>query len=149
MITSISYFKRNCWSKNLAIWLTEIVFDCRLRTKALPHKRKNPLSWPYLIGEKKSGKNFIGEKCSHFWKISHFFPTKFSNSSPLPDQFLKLKGLSWVGLLFWYFLSLGFFKQSVEKCTVGVTNRFVDITYFFYFYLIIIIHFTIMKWYNI
>ena len=25
-------------------------------------------------------------------------------------------------------LSLGFFKQSVEKCTVGVTNRFVDIT---------------------
>ena len=48
----------------------------------------------YLIGEKKSGKIFVGEKFSHFLKISHFSPTNFSNSSLSPDQFLKLKGLS-------------------------------------------------------
>ena len=47
-----------------------------------------------------SEKMFVGEKFSHFWKISHFSPSNFSDSSLFPDQFLKLKGLSWVGLLF-------------------------------------------------
>ena len=47
-----------------------------------------------------SGKIFIGEKFCHFWKISYFSLTNFSYSSLFPDQFLKLKGLSWVGLLF-------------------------------------------------
>ena len=41
----------------------------------------------YLIGEKKSGKIFVGEKFSHFWKISHFSPTNVSNSSLFRDQF--------------------------------------------------------------
>ena len=59
----------------------------------------NWLLW-YLIGEKKSGKIFVGEKFSQFWRISQFSPTNFSNSSLYPDQFLKLKGLSWMGLLF-------------------------------------------------
>ena len=42
----------------------------------------------------------VGEKFSHFWKISHFYPSNFSNSSLFPDQILKLKGLSWLGMLF-------------------------------------------------
>ena len=66
-----------------------VVFNVCLKLNAATLSRK-----------KKSGKIFVGEKISHFWKISHFSPTNFSNSSLFPDQFLKLKGLSWVGLLF-------------------------------------------------
>ena len=58
-------------------------------------------------------------------KFSHFSPTNFSNSSLFPDQFLKLKGLSYVGLILFqrsYSLSLGIFKLSAEECTVGVTK---------------------------
>ena len=54
---------------------------------------------PYR-GKISRGKFLSGKNLSHFWKISHFSPTNFSNSSLLLNQFLKLKGLSWVGLLF-------------------------------------------------
>ena len=53
-----------------------------------------------LLRKKKSEKTFVGEKFSHFWKFSHFSPTNFSNASLFPNQFLKLKGLSWVWLIF-------------------------------------------------
>ena len=66
----------------------------RIHIKTIPYEGKK------IRGKFSSGKNFVGEKFSHFWKISHFSPTNFSNSSLFPDQFLKLKGLSWVGLLF-------------------------------------------------
>ena len=84
-----------------------------------------------LLWKKMLGKIFVGEKFSHFWKTSHFFPSNFSNSSLFPDQFLKLKGLSWVGLLF------SQRKVVLLEFTVGITNpwnwvlqihSFVDIT---------------------
>ena len=59
-----------------------------------------PLLFNIPYQGKKVGKIFVGEKFSYFRKISHFSPTNFSNSSLFSDQFLKLKGLSWVGLLF-------------------------------------------------
>ena len=62
--------------------------------------KKAPVLRNYFIGEKKVGENFVRERFSHFWKISHFSPINFSDSSHFPDQFLKLKRLSWVGLLF-------------------------------------------------
>ena len=59
----------------------------------LKNKTISPKNIPYR--EKK-----VGEIFSHFWRISHFYPTNFLNASLFPDQFLKSKGLSWVRLLF-------------------------------------------------
>ena len=82
-----------------------------------------------------SVKNFVGEKLSHFWKTSHFSQTNFSNSSLFPDQFLKLKGLSWVGLLFfqrkvvplvWHFSNWAWRSALLVSLTMelGVANTF-------------------------
>ena len=87
-------------------------------------RQRNYIKRPWehtLLGKRKSGKIFVGEK------FSHFSPTNVSNSSLFLDQFLKLKGLSWVGLDFFFSeksfsLSSGFFKLRAEECTVGVTN---------------------------
>ena len=134
-----------------------------------------------LSRKKKLGKIFVGEKFSHFSAIN------FSNSSLFSNQLLQLKGLSWVGLLFfqrkvvllvWEFsnwarrsallLSL-IHGIGCSKYTASWISQNKKFLYklifhnykilrrymrnfnhtFFYFYLIIIIHFTIMKLYNI
>ena len=80
--------------------------------------KKAPVLRNYFIGEKKVGENFVREKFSHFWKISHFSPINFSDSSHFPDQFLKLKRLSWVGLLFFQrkvFLLVGDFSNWAQR----------------------------------
>ena len=134
-----------------------------------------------------SGKIFVGKKFNHFWKIRHFSPANFSNSPFFSDQILKLKGFSWVGVLFFQrkvVLSACDFSNwvRISALLVSLIHRIGCCKYtprwmsqnkmflyklifrdykiseeylrnfshtFFYFYLIIIIHFTIMKWYNI
>ena len=76
------------WDWTLAIWKF-FTFFIRYYSKIIGHILKNTLP----------GKNFVREISSHIWKISHFSPTNFSSSSLFPDQLLKLKGLSSVGLL--------------------------------------------------
>ena len=84
-----------------------------------------------------SGKIFVGEKFCHFWKIFLFSPTNFSNLPLFPDQFLKLKGLSWVGLLFPVkscSLSLRFFKliavfQILAKDCDWITKFFLTLSF--------------------
>ena len=73
------YEKRIFWS---------ITFKPYIRKSKLLPFLKSEAQIDYLIGEKKVGENFVGEK------FSHFSPTNFPNSSLFPDQFLKLKGLS-------------------------------------------------------
>ena len=58
---------RNSWNSTLRK---------RILQKYIPYRGKFSL-----------GKNFVGEKFRQFWKISHFSPTNFSNSSLFPDQF--------------------------------------------------------------
>ena len=70
--------------------------DCTVFVPSLDSTLLGKKGWEKFF----SGKNFVVEKFSHFWKISDFSPTNFSSSSLVPDQFLKLKGLSWVGLHF-------------------------------------------------
>ena len=143
-------------------------------------------SYNALSGNNKSGKIFVGEKFSHFWRISYFSPTNFSSSSLFPDLLLRLKVLSRMGLLFfqrkvvlliWNFpnwarrnallVSLihrigcckythSWISETKSFCTskFSATIKFSEeylrnFNHTFLYYRIIIIHFTIMKWYNI
>ena len=119
-----------------SLWHTYISFEKRAESHSYYYNTIFPCSdWDTLSGKKKSGKIFVVEKISHFWKISHFSPTNFSNSSLFPDQFLKLKGLSWVGLLFfqrkvvplvWHFSNWAWRSALLVSLTMelGVANTF-------------------------
>ena len=87
-----------------------------------------------LSGKKKSGKTFVGEKISHFWKISHFFSTNFSKLLTFPRPIFKIKRTFNSGTAFTpeesCSLSLGFFKLTAEECTlVSLIHRIVYCKY--------------------
>ena len=108
----VLFFRHRCFLVNFAKFLktaasvlTLVLFTVPPRPFVFSKQFTHIFGQSTLSGKKNRGKfllgkNFVWEKFSHFWKISHFSPTNFSNSSLFPDQFLKLKGLSWVGLLF-------------------------------------------------
>ena len=88
--------KFKMWSRNILenmlrknCYLKTVTLDLSFISLTLAYESYIPYR-----GKFSSGKNFVREK------ISHFSLTNFSNSSLFSDQFLKLKGLSWVGLLF-------------------------------------------------
>ena len=79
--------RKNCYLKSVTLDLSFISLTLAYEGY-IPYRGKKS-RWKFSLG-----KNFVREK------ISHFSQTNFSNSSLFSDQFLKLKGLSWVELLF-------------------------------------------------